>query len=136
MTFPGQLVGVASAAQQLTITNTSAIGVQIAHIQASGDFEETNNCGTTLSAMNSCNVNVTYTPSAAGNFSGTLAITDNAADSPQTVALTGSGMAANLGLNAPSAGSNQVTAGQTAMYAVEIGGAGVGGTASLSCTGF
>ncbi|MGA2357550.1 MAG: FG-GAP-like repeat-containing protein [Terriglobales bacterium] len=39
--------------------------------------------------MKSCVINVTFTPTATGTFTGTLKITDNAENSPQTITLSG-----------------------------------------------
>jgi Abnormal spindle-like microcephaly-assoc'd, ASPM-SPD-2-Hydin len=137
LTFPAQLVGTTSSAQPITITNGGAVALQILHLQASGNFAENNDCGTTLMANNPCTVNVTYTPIAAGSDTGTLTITDSAANSPQTVALMGNGTAPGIGLAVPGGGSvsASVTAGQSAMYTLSIGGAGASGTATLTCSG-
>ena len=43
-----------------------------------------------------CAVSVTFTPSAAGSRTATLSINDNAANSPQTVSLSGTGTAVTL----------------------------------------
>jgi sugar lactone lactonase YvrE len=59
----------------------------------------TNACGATLAASSSCNIYVTFTPASAASFSATLSVADNAANAPQTAALTGSGLsfASNVG---------------------------------------
>ena len=60
-----------------------------------GDFSSINNtCGSTLAVGASCTVSVIFTPSASGARAATLQFTDNAADSPQTVSLTGIGVLA------------------------------------------
>jgi ASPM-SPD-2-Hydin domain-containing protein/HYDIN/CFA65/VesB family protein len=137
LTFAAQPLGTTSSAQQITVTNGGAVALLISHIQASGDFSENNNCGTSLSAGGSCTINVLYAPTSAGAGTGTLTITDNASNSPQAVALTGTGTAATIGLGLPAGGSSSatVTAGQTAKYTLAIGGAGMSGTATLSCSG-
>ncbi len=57
------------------------------------DFGITSNtCGTTLAAGSSCGFNVTFTPSAIGTRSAAVSIADNAADSPQQILLTGTGV--------------------------------------------
>jgi uncharacterized protein len=80
---------------------------------------------------------VTFTPSASGSRSATLQIIDNATNSPQTVAVTGTGSAATLGLVVPSGSSSSATvqAGGPTSYTLAIGGGGMSGTASLACTG-
>jgi hypothetical protein len=137
LTFASQLVGTTSTAQTITMTNPGPLGVQISHLQASGDFPETNNCATSLSPTANCMVSVTFSPTATGSRTSTLTITDNAPDSPQTVALSGTGENPSLGLSIASGGSRsaKVTAGSSATYSLSIGGGGMSGTASLSCTG-
>ena len=70
--------------------------MSIARIAASGDFAETNACGASLAAGANCAISVTFTPSTGGTRSGTLTITDNAAGSPHTVTLTGTGAPGTL----------------------------------------
>jgi hypothetical protein len=137
LTFASQLVGTTSSAQTITVTNPGPLGLQISHVQASGDFSETNNCGTALTPGANCTVSVTFTPTATGNRTDNLTITDNAPDSPQTVALSGTGENPSLGLSIASGSSSsaKVTAGSSATYSLSIGGGGISGTASLSCTG-
>jgi Beta-propeller repeat/Abnormal spindle-like microcephaly-assoc'd, ASPM-SPD-2-Hydin len=91
LTFSAQVLGTTSAAQSVTVSNTGNASASISSITAGGDFAQANNCGTALAATTSCIVNVTFTPTATGTRSGTLTITDNAAGSPQTVSLTGTG---------------------------------------------
>jgi hypothetical protein len=125
-----------SAPQKVTVTNSGAIPLAISKVAITGPFAETNNCGTGLGpGPQSCGINVTFTPTAAGAATGTLTITDSASDSPQTVALTGGN--AGLGLSVASGGSASATvsAGQTATYSLSIGGQGVAGSATFTCTG-
>ena len=91
LTFATQLIGTTSAAQTVTLTNTGAIALTISSIAASGDFAQTNTCGTSVMAGASCTIDVSFKPTAKGARTGTLTITDNAPNSPQTVALTGTG---------------------------------------------
>ncbi|HMH07836.1 MAG TPA: hypothetical protein VK579_14240, partial [Terriglobales bacterium] len=73
------------------------------------------------------------------NRTGTLTVVYTAAGSPQTVSLSGIGTgtspALGLGVTPGDSSSATVAAGQPASYAFSIGGAGMSGTASLSCTG-
>ena len=48
--FANQDVGTTSAAQTVTLTNTGNATLTISSITASGDFSQTNTCGTTVSA--------------------------------------------------------------------------------------
>jgi FG-GAP-like repeat/Abnormal spindle-like microcephaly-assoc'd, ASPM-SPD-2-Hydin/FG-GAP repeat len=127
------LVGATSGAQTVTLENTGNVAMTITSIAASGDFGETNTCAGSLAANASCTITLTFKPTAGGTRSGTLTLTDNAADSPQTVSLTGTGQDFTL---SATTGSASVTAGQTATYSLSL--AGLGGLAdavSLSCTG-
>ena len=94
LTFASQTVGTTSAAQTVTLTNSGTGSLSISSIAASGNFAETNNCGTSLAAGASCTLSVTFTPTAAGTLTGAITFTDNAAASPQKVSLSGTGAAA------------------------------------------
>jgi VCBS repeat protein/centrosomal CEP192-like protein len=53
-----------------------------------------NSCPASPSSLGpglTCQIQVTFTPNAAGNFSGTLTLTDNGGASPQKIVLTGTG---------------------------------------------
>jgi pimeloyl-ACP methyl ester carboxylesterase len=93
LTFSAQLSGTSSTAQIVTLTNTGNATLTISSITASGDFSQTNTCGSSVSAGANCTISVTFTPTAAGTRTGTLTITDNASGSSQTVSLTGTGVA-------------------------------------------
>jgi hypothetical protein len=137
LTFSSQVINTPSTAQPVTLSNSGNAALSISSISASGDFGETNNCGASLSAGASCTISVKFTPTESGTRTGALTITDSAASSPQTVSLSGQGVVSGLNLRiAPgNSSSATVTAGQTANYLLSIGGAGVSGTATLSCTG-
>lgn len=65
-------------------------------VDANG-FAQTNNCPIApsfLAPTQSCTINITFTPPAAGPGNDTLTITDDAAGSPQTIPLTGVGQPA------------------------------------------
>jgi len=91
LTFATQLVRTTSPAQPVTLANYGTEALDITGIVASGDFSQTNTCGTSLAAEASCTISVTFTPTQAGSRTGTLSIQDNAPGSPQTVSLTGAG---------------------------------------------
>jgi len=91
LTFATQLVGTASPAQSVKLSNYGTVGLSITSIVASGDFQETNNCGSGLSAGASCTISVIFKPTQAGLRTGTLSIRDNAPGSPQVVTLKGIG---------------------------------------------
>jgi Beta-propeller repeat/Abnormal spindle-like microcephaly-assoc'd, ASPM-SPD-2-Hydin len=143
LTFASQAVGTSSVAQTITLTHELSTALNPT-IGASGDFKETNTCGTSLGPTLSCTVNVTFTPTSAQARTGSLTITDNAANSPQTVTLSGAGtdfsLAAASGANCPSGGncstSATIKAGQTASYNLQVTPSnGFSGTVALTCGG-
>ena len=90
----GIVVGTTSGAKSVTLTNTGNAPLNISSIATSGDFGikiVRNSCGNTVAAGVSCLIKVTFTPTQVGTRTGSLTITDNAADSPQSVSLTGKG---------------------------------------------
>ena len=92
LTFAAQLVGTTSAAKSVTLTNTdSATPLAIDGILASGDYAETDICGTSLAPLASCTISVTFSPTVQGGISGALTIQDEASNSPQLVSLSGNG---------------------------------------------
>jgi hypothetical protein len=91
LTFTALPIGTASAQQTVTLSNSGNESLSISSIQVSGDYSETNNCGTSLAASASCQVQVTFTPSATGVRTGVLTFNDGALNSPQTLTLTGTG---------------------------------------------
>ena len=54
-------------------------------------FNVTNGCNAPLPPGGSCNISVTFAPTAAGKFKMTLMILDNAVRGPQAVTLSGQG---------------------------------------------
>jgi len=103
--FGTQTVSTTTPPQFVYITNIGTGALAIANISASGDFTGVNNCGSTLGVGATCAIAVSFTPSAAGSRTGTLAIVDDASGSPHQVALTGSGQAAPTSTNGTPAGS-------------------------------
>lgn len=93
LTFPTQVLGTSSAPQVVTLTNKAPNSLTISNIgftgSASGDFAQTNNCGSSLSGNASCTINVTFTPKGINNRTASLVITDSAAGGSQTVAISG-----------------------------------------------
>jgi hypothetical protein len=104
VSFSNQAVGTTSAAQAVTLSNTSDVTATIAGVAIaganSGDFAVADSCGSSLPGRASCTMSVTFTPSAGGSRTSTLAMTvDEAA---QSVALSGVGVAAGIALYPPS----------------------------------
>jgi hypothetical protein len=137
LSFGSTTQSVSSSAQTVTLTNSGNATLTLSSITVTGDFSVTNTCGSSLTSGSSCNIAVVFTPSAAGARTGTLNVADNAPNSPQTVALTGTGLAAmTLAAAQGGATSATVASGGVATYNLSIaGGTGFSGTANLACTG-
>jgi methionine-rich copper-binding protein CopC len=103
LTFSSQNVGTTSAPQAVTLSNSGSAALSISSIAVtgtnSGDFAQSNNCGSSLAASSSCTINVTFTPTATGSRSATLTVTDNASGSPQTASLSGTGTSSSVNLS-------------------------------------
>jgi len=94
LTFPKVLVGDTSAGKNVTVKNTGTATLDITNVAVSGPFTlitSAKPCGTTLLIGKTCKIEMTFTPTGVGTETGTLTITDNAGNSPQTVPLTGTG---------------------------------------------
>jgi hypothetical protein len=100
LTFPSQTVGTTSSSQPVTVKNTGAVATPLSIGAATGDFAQTNNCTSTLASGGSCTLTVTFTPTATGARTGSISITDQATNSPQSVGLTGTGAAATVTVSA------------------------------------
>ncbi len=100
--FASQSLNTTSAAIPVKLTNTGLGPLTINSIATSGDFAQTNTCPVspaTLAAGGACTIAVTFTPTAVGARTGTLTVTDNAVGSPQTIPLTGTGIAPGVGFD-------------------------------------
>ncbi|MGC1107643.1 MAG: SBBP repeat-containing protein [Candidatus Acidiferrales bacterium] len=146
LSFTGQLITTNSPTQNITLTNTGNVALTITSIAVtgtnSGEFSQSNTCGTSVAASANCTITVTFNPTATGAASASLVINDNASNSPQSVALTGTGtdfsLAAATSSNCPTGGNcsttASVTAGQSATYDLQIAPInGFNATVTLGC---
>jgi len=92
LSFGNQNVGTTSAAQTVTLTNGGTASLSITNISATGDFAQTHTCGASLAVNASCTISVTFTPTTSGTRTGTLTVSDNSTNSPQTASLGGTGV--------------------------------------------
>jgi hypothetical protein len=96
MTFVATVVNQTAAAQNIAISNTGGSAATLQSPVVTGDFAiSANTCGASLGSQMGCTVSITFTPTASGTRTGTLAITDNAGGvvGTQTATLTGVGEA-------------------------------------------
>jgi trimeric autotransporter adhesin len=126
--FNSVTTGSSSAAQVFTLTNPGNAALSISSISISSASASTfkigtATCGTSLAAGSSCTIPVTFTPAAVGSATATLSVSDDAAGSPQTSSLTGTGTAppatADFTVTAGPA-SQTVTSGSSATYNVTV----------------
>lgn len=80
----------------LTLTNNGGATLTITSILLGGgtdaSYTFSTSCGSTLVSLASCSIFVTFAPVSTGAKSGSIVFTDNAASSPQTINLTGTGV--------------------------------------------
>jgi subtilase family serine protease len=97
--FPGTTVGVASAAQTVTLTNKGSValtlngsgqGISISGTDASS-FSQTNTCGVSVAAGGACSIKITFKPAAKGTLTAAVHVADAAYGSPQAISLSGTG---------------------------------------------
>jgi len=91
----GSITTGTSTTQIVTLTNSGNASVTLSQISESGaGFSATGfTIPLTLAAGQSTSFNVTFDPASAGNLSGSVTVTSNAANSPEVIALSGTGAA-------------------------------------------
>ncbi len=110
----GDVVVGQSASQTVTVTNTGSDVLTVTGVGVSPPpFGLTNNgCDSAvLPPTASCQFDVTFGPTAPGPATGTLTVTDDAPNSPQTAPLTGNGVAPAVSLNPTSINYGDVRVG-------------------------
>lgn len=83
-----------SIRQTATLSSNGSAPLIINAINATGDFSQTNSCGSSLAAGTSCTVVVTFKPTAPGSRTGMVTIADNSSGSPHQITLAGTGITA------------------------------------------
>ncbi len=92
LTFPATTINATTAAQNITISNTSTTPITLKTPTITGDFAITiNTCTSTVASSTGCTVSITFTPTASGTRTGTFNLIDDAGT--QTASLTGTGTA-------------------------------------------
>ena len=103
LSFVSQTIGTSSTVQTITLTDSGSATLSISSLVMAGanagDFAQTNTCGSSVASGGSCTIGVTFTPSASGSRTASLSVTDNASSSPQTVSLSGTGVAPAVSLS-------------------------------------
>lgn len=115
----------------VNLTNIGNVALNISSIAItgadSGDFTQSNLCPSSLAPGLGCTISVEFVPTTTGTRTGALTVTDNAANSPQSVSLTGVGVLPAVSL-APSSLSfaTQVVFTNSKTQTVTLNNAGLG----------
>ena len=93
LAFSNQAVGTPSAPVTLGLVADQPLDISVTGDNID-DFSLDQNCGNSLAANTACQITLVFTPKAAGARSASVSISDSAANSPQTISLTGTGVIA------------------------------------------
>ena len=116
LTFTSRTIGTTSNPLSVTLTNNLTTALGVTGISVTGDFAQTNTCGSSVAAGQQCSISTTFTPTASGVRSGALTITDSANNSPQAVTLSGTGSTAGLLSIAVTPANPSVSTGATQQF--------------------
>ncbi len=101
LSFPDAVVGVASSAAKVTLTNIGTSPVALYGLSIigpnAGDFAQSTSCPGNLASSATCTVQVSFTPLAIGARNAYLSVISSAPNSPQMISLSGSGVAGSAG---------------------------------------
>jgi hypothetical protein len=106
-----------NSVQTVTLTNTGQAWLTISSVSTAAPFAAYSTCPASLGGGGSCSITVYFTPTVAGLKSGSLSITDNAAGSPQSVSLSGTGTDFSV---SASPVSGTVRAGQSIQFTINV----------------
>ena len=133
LSFGNVTLNTLSATQTVTISNTGGGLLTVSNVATTGDFAATYSGCSAVAAGTSCQISVTFKPTAVGTRTGTLTITSNGTGSPQTVALTGNGVSGGVPFQVTVlAGSKPIAGATLQLYAPGTAGNGSTPTALLS----
>ncbi|HVU44673.1 MAG TPA: choice-of-anchor D domain-containing protein [Terracidiphilus sp.] len=125
-------VGQSSAAQTLTVTNSTSYAIGSVALAVTAPFQlAQNNCTGALAAGANCSAAVVFAPTAAGVATGALTISSAVVANPATVSLTGTGF--DFALSPSGAASVTVSSGQTAHFTLVITPNGSSGVFAFAC---
>jgi uncharacterized repeat protein (TIGR01451 family) len=95
LSFGDQVDGTTSPAMAVTVANAGTTDLVVTSASASGDFSSDASACTSqpIAPNQTCVISVSFSPTATGGRSGTLTIKSNALSSPDSVSLSGTGIA-------------------------------------------
>jgi hypothetical protein len=91
LTFGSQTIGTTSTPLTTKLYNSGGARLTISSITATGNYGQTNTCGSGLAVGASCTISVTFTPTYVGKQGGTLNLSDSSTVKPQIIPLSGTG---------------------------------------------
>ncbi|MEY2633045.1 MAG: hypothetical protein RIR00_1699, partial [Pseudomonadota bacterium] len=95
--FGVQALSSTSTARIVHLNNPGAAAVSLNGVQISGDFSQSNDCGSSLPASSFCSIRVYFSPTQAGLRNGSLTVSAADATGSYVLPLSGSGQAGNAG---------------------------------------
>ena len=132
LAFGVESVNQSSAAQTVTLTNSSTVAIPSVSLSVTGPFTmAANTCTGSIAPAATCTASLGFSPTATGPLSGTLTVTSAALASPVTAALTGTGF--NFTVTTEATANQTVSAGQTATYTLDISPSGAQGVFTFAC---
>ena len=134
LAFAPQTLNVASTAQTVTVQNSGSNAISISSIAVSGanpaDFVEASNCPVIFNPGLPCKVSTAFQPTAGGPRTAVVQIASNAPNSPQVVALSGTGLVPAVQLGSVSATfGSEIVGGTSAPVKVNLSNPGNGALA-------
>jgi hypothetical protein len=130
--FAANAVNSTSQPQTVLLRNMGSAALSISSITATGDFAQTNDCGNTVAEAGSCTISVTFTPTAQGASSGSIAVADDASGTPHMIALSGVGEGGSSGSPAADA---ILTPGTLTFSSTPVGRSGLSQSVTLTNAG-
>ena len=111
LNFGVQTKGVASKPQPATLTNQMGEAITNLAIAASGEFGESDNCGSTLANGASCTLNITVTPQTTGAITGTVTVSAATSNAPEVAGIR------KMAFNSAASSSSSLSVGVVAVSA-------------------
>jgi 6-phosphogluconolactonase (cycloisomerase 2 family) len=140
--FGTVLTGNTAIVQTVLLTNSGTSALHISSVLLSGanpgDFSESDTCiGTAVPAQGSCSIAVSFSPKAQGKRTASITVSDDIANSPQSIGVTGTLASPFQLAAAPSSSTSAIImAGQAAQYAMQlVPGPGFTGNVAITCSG-
>jgi hypothetical protein len=90
LTYDNTVVGTQSATQNVTLTNIGSAPLDISGFTTGPDFTQTNTCGASVTAGQSCTISISFSPTTPGTLTESVAV--NFANGPsKTIGVHGTG---------------------------------------------